>query len=202
MNPRNETASAALARHRSSMRDDVPRPIVGPRLTSGQQLKSLLGTLIAFALLLAAPLHAQDDGATVGDKAPVVTVPGLDDAPVRVGHLAGKRAAVIEFWATWCDLCKELLPRVREAQRRFGDRVDFYGVNVTVNESKARVQRYVTSEHPPWVTVYDAKGVAVRAFKAPATSYVVIVDRAGIIRYVGSGGTQDLAGELAKVVGK
>jgi len=147
-------------------------------------------------------LHAQDEGATVGAKAPVVLVNDLAGTPVRVGHVQGKRAAVIEFWATWCELCAELLPRVREAQQRFGDRVDFYGVNVTVNESKARVQRYVSEKRPPWVTVYDERGVAVRAFKAPATSYVVIVDREGVIRYVGSGGTQNLSAELAKVVGK
>jgi thiol-disulfide isomerase/thioredoxin len=157
------------------------------------------------ALILGAPLgslSAQDDGATVGAKAPVVMVNDLAGTPVRVGHVPGKRAAVIEFWATWCELCAELLPRVRQAQQRFGDRVDFYGVNVTVNESKARVERYLAKERPPWVTVYDDRGVAVRAFKAPATSYVVIVDREGVIRYVGSGGTQDLAAELAKLFKK
>lgn len=163
--------------------------------------RSLLPGFI-LTLVVVAPLRAQDDGATVGSRAPVVVVADLAGKPVRVGHVAGKRAAVIEFWATWCDLCKELLPRVRAAQQRFGDRVDFYGVNVTVNESKARVARYVTQERPPWVTLYDERGVAVRAFKAPATSYVVIVDREGVIRYVGSGGTQDLSAELAKVVGK
>ncbi|MEO5798439.1 MAG: TlpA disulfide reductase family protein [Gemmatimonadales bacterium] len=162
----------------------------------------LSSAFVVATILVARPLHAQDDGARVGSRAPVVMVGDLDGKPTRVGHVAGKRAAVIEFWATWCDLCKELLPRVRLAQKQYGDRVDFYGVNVTVNESKARVQRYVTSEHPPWVTLYDDKGVAVRAFKAPATSYVVIVDRDGLIRYVGSGGTQDLSAELAKVVGK
>ena len=161
-----------------------------------------LVTILLLSLLAISPIYAQDDGAAVGAKAPIVMVKDLAGKPVRVGHVPGKRAAVIEFWATWCELCKELLPRVRLAQERFGDRVDFYGVNVTVNESKARVQRYVAQQKPPWVTVYDERGVAVRAFKAPATSYVVIVDREGIIRYVGSGGTQDLAAELAKIVGK
>lgn len=157
---------------------------------------------LAAVLLLAPAVARAQDEATVGEKAPVVTVADLDGAPVRVGHVPGKRAAVIEFWATWCDLCKELLPRVRTAAQRYGDRVDFYGVNVTVNESKARVKRYVAAEKPPFRTVYDDGGVAARAFKAPATSYVVIVDAKGVIRYVGSGGTQDLSAELAKVVGK
>ena len=36
----------------------------------------------------------------------------------------------------------------------------------------------------------------------PATSYVVIVDAKGMVRYTGSGGTQALSAELAKVVAK
>ncbi|MEP6590328.1 MAG: TlpA disulfide reductase family protein [Gemmatimonadota bacterium] len=179
---------AALAPHRSPLRSGI-RP---PRMSRG----------LAVALLLCAPvpaLHAQDEGATIGSKAPVVSVPDLAGTSVRLGSFPGRRPALIEFWATWCDVCKELLPRVRAAHAAYGDRVDFYGVNVTVNESRSRVERYVTRERPPWVTLFDERGVAVRAFKAPATSYVVIVDRTGTIRYAGSGGTQDLSAELAKV---
>lgn len=138
--------------------------------------------------------------AAVGDRAPVIEVTDLDGAAVRVGHVAGKRPALIEFWATWCELCEALYPRVVAAHRKFGDRVDFYGINVTVNESKARVRRWVAQQKPPFRVLYDEKGIGVRAFKAPATSYVVIVDKEGIVRYVGSGGDQDLERALAQVV--
>lgn len=151
----------------------------------------------ALTLLVAMPGGAQ----AVGDKAAVVTVPDLDGKPVRLAVTPGRKAMVIEFWATWCEVCDALLPRMREAGARYRGRVDFYGVNVTVNESKARVRRYVAQHAPPFRTVYDARGAAVRAYAAPATSHVVIVDAAGIIRYVGSGASQDIAGELKKVVG-
>jgi thiol-disulfide isomerase/thioredoxin len=133
----------------------------------------------------------------VGTRAPVIVVTDLDGASVTL-PVAG-RPALIEFWATWCDVCEELLPRMVAAQKGYGGRVDFFGVNVTVNESKNRVRRYVTEKKPPFRVLYDEKGTAVRAFGAPATSYVVIVDAKGIIRYTGSGGAQLLTAELAKV---
>lgn len=151
----------------------------------------------ALTLLAVAPGAAQ----AVGDKAAVVTVPDLDGKPVPLAVTPGRKAMVIEFWATWCEVCDALLPRMRDANARYKGRVDFYGVNVTVNESKARVQRFVAQHALPFRTLYDARGVAVRAYAAPATSYVVIVDAAGTIRYVGSGATQDISGELKKVVG-
>jgi len=151
----------------------------------------------ALALGSATPSQSQD----VGDVAPVVSVPGLDGRPVRLVAAAGRKAMVIEFWATWCDVCDALLPRMRAAHAKYSGQVDFYGVNVTVNESKGRVQRYVDRMNLPFRTLYDDRGVAVRAFAAPATSFVVIVDAAGRIRYTGSGAEQDVAAELARIIG-
>jgi len=162
-----------------------------------------LGFLLLFTLFGSGRLAAQGAAPpAVGDVAPVVTVADLDGKPVRVGIGAGKRAAVVEFWATWCPLCTALLPEMRSAQKQYADRVDFYGVNVTVNDGKEHVRRYVTSNRPPWITLYDDRGVAVRAFGAVATSYVVIIDRNGRIAYIGDGGDQKISAELAKLVGK
>jgi thiol-disulfide isomerase/thioredoxin len=155
--------------------------------------------LLGGALLLAAmPVVGQ--APAPGMKAPVITVASLDGRDVTIDAATAGRPAVIEFWATWCSVCDELLPRMRTAHAQFQDRVDFYGVNVTVNESRARVERWVAREQPPYRTLYDERGIAVRAFGAPTTSYVVIVDATGTVRYTGSGGAQAIAAEVAKVV--
>jgi len=138
----------------------------------------------------------------VGTVAPVVSVPDLDGHPVRIAVSSGKRAAVVEFWATWCEVCRALLPTMRAAHAAWGDRVDFYGVNVTVNERKDRVKAYVAKNQPPFLTLYDDRGVAVRAFGAMATSYVVIVDRDGKVAYTGEGSDQKISAELARIVAK
>ena len=156
--------------------------------------------LTGLCLVAGRPLSSQ--APAVGQMAPVVTVADLDGKPVRIGLAPGKRGAVVEFWATWCELCRALLPSMRTAQKQFGDRVDFYGVNVTVNDGKEHVRRYVAQNHPPFVTAYDDRGVAVRAFGAVATSYIVIIDRNGRIAYTGDGADQNIPAELAKVVGK
>jgi thiol-disulfide isomerase/thioredoxin len=146
---------------------------------------------------LAAPLAAQ---AAVGERATAITVTDLDGKPVRLDARASGKPLLIEFWATWCEVCEALLPAVRRAHQQFGSVVDFVGVNVTVNESRARVRRWVERERPPYRTVYDESGLAVRTFQAPVTSYVVIIDRDGIIRYTGVGEEQDLQAALEGVV--
>ena len=159
--------------------------------------------LIALALLV--PARARLAAQTVpvmGDIAPVVSVADLDGKMVRIAASVPRRAVLIEFWATWCEVCRALLPTMRAAQKTYGDRVDFFGVNVTVNERKERVRQYVAQNHPPFMTLYDDRGVATRAFGALATSYVVIIDRNGKVAYTGDGSDQKISAELARVVGK
>jgi thiol-disulfide isomerase/thioredoxin len=147
----------------------------------------------------AAPLSAQEPGISVGAAAPVVTVRDLDGKAVDLGQYIGKKPVFLEFWATWCELCEELLPRVRAAKAAYGDQVEFLGVNVTINQSRDRVRRYLEKHKPPFRTLYDEEGTSTRAYEAPATSYVVIVDRSGKIAYTGSGGTQDFDGVLRRI---
>ena len=152
--------------------------------------------------LLAAPAAvaaAQETGLPVGAKAPAVTVKDLDGKPVDLGQYLGRQPLFLEWWATWCEQCDALLPRVREAHAALGDEVAFFGINVAVNQSPERVRRYVESSDPPFRTLYDAEGESTRAYLAPTTSYVVIVDRTGRVAYTGTGGDQDVLAALRRV---
>ena len=161
--------------------------------------RTLVAALVLAAGPLASPVRAQETGIAVGADAPVVTVRDLDGKAVDLGQYIGKKPVFLEFWATWCELCEELLPRVWAAKADYGNQVEFFGVNVTVNQSRERVRRYLEKHHPPFRTLYDDEGVSTRAYQVPATSYVVIVDRSGKIAYTGSGGTQDFNTVLRRI---
>ncbi len=138
----------------------------------------------------------------VGTAATAITVMTLDGTSVTLDAKATGRPMLIEFWATWCEVCEALMPTMRAAHAAYGRRVDFVGVNVTVNDPKRRVAAWVAKQKPPYRVMYDDRGTAVRAFQAPATSYVVIIGTDGVIRYTGIGAEQDLTAELAKVVAR
>jgi peroxiredoxin len=153
------------------------------------------------ALLAASEVTGQAAGLAVGARAPAVTVHDLDGKSVDLGQYLGKQPVFLEWWATWCEQCDALLPRVRAARAELGDRVQFVGINVAVNQSPERVRRYIESNDVPFRTLYDDEGASTRAYAAPTTSYVVIVDRAGRVAYTGTGGDQDFLGALRRVAG-
>lgn len=162
-------------------------------------------TLVLFcagSITIAGNIRAQESGIAVGSPAPAVSVRDLDGNTVDLGQYIGKKPMLLEFWATWCELCEELLPRIRAAKAAYGSAVEFIGINVTVNQTPARVRRYLQEHQPPFRTLYDDEGASTRAYQVPATSYVVIVDRAGKVAYTGSGGTQNLDTPLRRVTRK
>jgi len=171
-----------------------------------------LGALVGL-LSLAGPaiLSAQTQiGIELGaEPAPLVleAITGADatddDTTGRIdlADVFGQRPVVLQFWATWCPKCEALEPRMIEAHREFGDRVDFYAVAVAVGQNPKRVARHLEDRPLPFPMLWDEDGEATRRFKAPTTSYVVILDAAGRVAYTGVDSDQDIHGALSRIVG-
>jgi thiol-disulfide isomerase/thioredoxin len=160
-----------------------------------------VGLALALMMPMAGKAVAQlEAGIAVGSKAPRIAIHDLDGNPFDLGTVVGKKPTLIEFWATWCELCKRLLPQLDQVKRRYGDQVAMIGVNITVNESKARVRRYLAEHNPPFTPLYDDQGAGSRAFEVPTTSFIVVVNQEGKVVYTGSGDDQDLVAAVAKAV--
>ncbi|MEA2766609.1 MAG: hypothetical protein QOK07_3013 [Gemmatimonadaceae bacterium] len=155
---------------------------------------------IAAAFLSASPVLSQDLGIEVGARAPAVTVHSLDGKPVDLGQYIGKTPMLIEFWATWCPNCRELMPALLDVEKKYGKRVKFVALAVAINQSPERVRRFLAAHPLPHDTFYDTEGKAAGAFDAPATSYVVVLDKTGKVVYTGLGGKQDLEAALKKAL--
>jgi thiol-disulfide isomerase/thioredoxin len=137
----------------------------------------------------------------LGTPAPAATLEDLDGEPVELLDLVAGRPALIEFWATWCPLCRALQPQLDRIQAEHGAEVAIVAVGVAVNQNPRRIRRHLEEHDPGYPHLYDARGEAVRAFEAATTSIVVILDREGKVAYTGVGAEQDLVAALERVLG-
>lgn len=144
---------------------------------------------------------AQDIGLELGSAAPAAAVETLEGKPADLATYVGKKPVLMEFWATWCANCHELEPTMKAMHAKYGSRMEFLGVAVSVNQSVERVKAYVQKHQLPWTQVFDRKGAASGAYDAPATSYVVVLDKAGKVVYTGLGGKQDLEPAIRRALG-
>lgn len=159
----------------------------------------VLALAIALAFMAPGPAAAQDVGLPLGTKPPATVIQDLNGDSVNLDSYIGKKPVLMEFWATWCPLCRAMEPRLRAARKRFGDDVDFLFIGVAVNQNPRSIRRHLAKDPLPGRVLWDADGAAVRAFDAPTTSYIVILDRTGKVIYTGTGADQDVESALAKV---
>src|SRR5690606_28770253 len=153
-----------------------------------------------------APLRAQAAGEgaislPIGTQAPAAVLQDLAGNEVDLLEVVGGRPALIEFWATWCEQCEALQPEIDRVRAQYGDQVQVVAVAVAVAQSMRRVQRHVEEEAHDYPFLYDAQGAAVRAYRAPTTSVVVLLDADGKVAYTGVGPDQNLVSAVERVLG-
>jgi thiol-disulfide isomerase/thioredoxin len=158
-----------------------------------------LGAAVLLSAGRLSPVAAQEAGIAVGSTVPSASVVLLDGTAVDLRTFTGKKPVVFEFWATWCPLCKQLEPRMAAARKAHGDQVAFVSVGVADNQTPEKQASYVEKAGLGGTFVFDRDGAAVKAFKAPHTSFLVVVDAKGKVVYTGVGGDQDVEAAIAKV---
>lgn len=163
---------------------------------------------IVLTLLLTLPISARGQaGGEVsvslpfGVQGPGAAVEDLDGNNVDLIDYVKGKPALIEFWATWCELCEALQPQLDEIQLKYGERMNVVAVAVGVAQSVRRVRRHLEEHDPGYPYLWDARGAAVRAYNATTTSIVVMLDGDGKVVYTGVGASQDLTGEVRRLLG-
>ncbi len=163
---------------------------------------------IVFALLLALPLgvsaQASGEGSVslpIGTVGPGAALEDLAGNAVDLINFTRGKPAIIEFWATWCELCERLQPQLDQIHARYGDRMNMVAVAVGVAQTVRRVERHLEEHAVGYPVLWDDRGAAVRAYNATTTSIVVMLDAQGRVAYTGVGGDQDLVAAAARIVG-
>jgi thiol-disulfide isomerase/thioredoxin len=163
---------------------------------------------LVFAALLVLPVpgtaQAAGEGSVslaYGTVGPGAEVEDLDGNKVDLIDYVKGKPALLEFWATWCELCEALQPQMDRIQIEYGDRLNVVAVAVGVSQSVRRVKRHIEGHDPGYPYLWDGRGAAVRAYNATTTSIVVMLDADGKVAYTGVGSEQDLVGAVERLLG-
>lgn len=119
----------------------------------------------------------------VGSKLPDYEFPtgNADSTAVSLYDYVGKNKYVlIDFWASWCGPCREELPNVAEAYRKFGGN-SFEVLGIAVNDSRASTLKAMQTHSIAWPMIFGASWQDAAKFGVLGIPATILVDPSGTI---------------------
>jgi cytochrome c biogenesis protein CcmG/thiol:disulfide interchange protein DsbE len=106
-----------------------------------------------------------------------INLPCLTEGPAVNPARLGGRPVVVNLWATWCEPCREEMPMLQAAYKRYGTRVQFLGVNTKDQpEWAAEFLQEVKATYPQAV---DSDGTLLSSLRSPGLPVTVVLDAKG-----------------------
>jgi thiol-disulfide isomerase/thioredoxin len=108
----------------------------------------------------------------------------LKDSAGRVHALAGHRGRVVlvNFWATWCDPCRDEMPSLQRLKERLAGR-PFAILAVNYGESARKVDEFLARMPVDFQVLLDPGQQAARAWRVRVLPASFLVDPDGRVRY-------------------
>ena len=143
-----------------------------------------------------APKEEEDEGAQrapalafkVGDKAPAFKLTSLAGPEVTLDSLKGK-VVLLDFWATWCGPCKQIMPVIQKLSEEFKDKdVAIFGVNTWEKKDDA-AKKYMESKKYTYGCLLAGEDLA-KTYGITGIPTLIIINQDGTIAKaeVGAGG--------------
>ena len=116
-----------------------------------------------------------------GGTTPRLALVDLEGKAVDLKGLKG-RVVLVNFWATWCEPCRDEMPALERLRARLKGR-PFELLTVNYGESNARAADFIAKLQLSVPVLLDPEKRAAEAWKVKGLPMTFLVDAAGTVRY-------------------
>ena len=138
---------------------------------------------LAYMIFSGQLASADDRKPLEGYLAPDFSLPDASGKRVSLSDFEGK-PVFLNFWASWCGPCQDEMPELVAAEKRFGNKVQFVGINLTTEERyNGAAEQFLQHYQVPYLNLFDKKGKAKKAYQIIGIPTSFLLDENGQIVY-------------------
>jgi len=147
-------------------------------------------------------LHGHNPGAALtGKPAPEFALPALDGRSVSLAGFRGKNV-VLSFWASWCGPCRMEAPVLRTFyQRTHNADAGYELLAISLDNTREAAQDAATELKLPFPVLLDSSGIVSHQYGVEGIPTLMVIDKAGIVRYSTVGFDMTMGIMLAQQLG-
>ena len=133
--------------------------------------------------------------------APPFAVTTTDGQSMSIDGLQGK-VVLVDFWATWCEPCREALPHIRDVARKFQGQ-PLVILSVSLDEDEQKWKEFVAKNQMTWPQYRDGgfAGPIATMFAVRAIPHTFTIDADGVLQEEHIGDAS-IEGKLKKLVAR
>jgi len=145
-------------------------------------MKIFTHIVVAFLMVLFC-INTEAADLVVGKIAPSFEIKTVAGTPVTLATAKG-RILIINFWATWCEPCREEMPEIEKFYQKYhAQGVDVVAISLDDKSDMETVKTVMKSFTFPTAMEYDVDMHRFgRIWRVPVT---FVIDQNGILRYNG-----------------
>lgn len=138
---------------------------------------------------------------TMGHKAPDFQLYKLSGGSMSLAGLQGK-PVFVNFFASWCPPCQRETPDLVKLYKKYGQQIQFVGVDLTVNDSEADVKRLVHDFGVKYPVLLDVTGRVAQQYQVLGIPTSLLISRNGTVvdRTQGGLGMTDLEARMQQLL--
>ncbi len=102
---------------------------------------------------------------------------------VRLSDLRG-RVVILDFWASWCQPCRQQAQALAEVAPQLGENV--YLLGIATSDTQEAALGYVNEEKPLYPNAFDEAGISRSGYHVETLPTLVIVDTEGQVKVIES----------------
>ncbi len=154
-----------------------------------------------FALIL---LMILVTGLFGGVKAPDFKLEDMKGKQVKLSDVLKDGIVILDFWATFCNPCKEELPALDKLQKKYPDQIKVVAISADRARTKNKAKAYIKGKKYEMISLFDVNGEVQKLYKIKNIPRTFIIDQDRNIIYdhegYKSGDENHLEEEILKLI--
>jgi thiol-disulfide isomerase/thioredoxin len=172
----------------------------------------ILCFLGAFLLAMSPAIAADDEAAVapppppvekapeikLGDIPPDFTITDMKGNEFKLSDMIGKKAIVLDFWATWCGWCVIEMPLMQKFVDKYGDKVGVYCVTSEGEEAKPDIEKFIADNAYTMNFIQDPSKEIAKSYGIRGIPHTFVIDINGKVVGDHLGYSDNVGSEIAQ----